>query len=505
MFVLEAIRDYAKTGRVALINREERLTFSELDARSEAFAAYLLKKFGDDRTPILIYGQKETDFLSCIFGALKSGRGYVPIDRTVPADRAAQIAEDIKPQVVVDFGGFTAETEGEILTPQDLNKIFSGGGQVSPSYWISGNTPAYILFTSGSTGKPKGVPITVNNLAAFYRGILPQYPAEEGGIILHQISYSFDVSGCSLYVGLSRGMTLFTVDHGMLEDMGQLFSALGQSELTFWVSTPSFGELCVQSGRFTEELLPRLKNFLFCGEVLTHTLCDTLAQRFPKARVLNTYGPTEATVLVTAAEVTEEMRRDSRPIPIGQPIPGTRLLLVDQAGRPVEEDEEPGELYILGPSVGPGYLERPDLTEKAFFTDTATGLRGYRTGDICYRRRGVYYYCGRADNQLKLNGFRIEIEDVENNLQKLSNVARAAVVPVWEGEKVQYLAAFLLLKEPDGLTPLKRSIQLKKEAAQYLPGYMIPRRILTVDAFPLNVNGKVDKKALACQLKGAKA
>src|SRR5699024_11213098 len=104
--------------------------------------------------------------------------------------------------------------------------------------------------------------------------------------------------------------------------------------------------------------------------------------RFPKARVINTYGPTEATVLVTAAEVTEEMRRDSRPIPIGQPIPGTRLLLIDQAGRPVEEDEEPGELYILGQSVGPGYLERPDLTEKAFFTDTATGLRGYRTGDI---------------------------------------------------------------------------------------------------------------------------
>lgn len=297
-------------------------------------------------------------------------------------------------------------------------------------------------------------------------------------------------------------MTLLTVDHRMAADLGECFTALERSGLTFWVSTPSFAELCIQSGRFDQTLLPNLRQLLFCGEVLTHSLCDTLAERFPKARILNTYGPTEATVLVTAAEITEEMRRDGRPVPIGKAIDGVTLRL-ERDGKEVVEEEQTGELLILGPTVGPGYFGRPDLTEKAFFTDPETGLRGYRTGDLCYHKNGFYYYCGRVDNQLKLNGYRIELEDIEANLQKIPNVRRAAVVPVRNEEgKVQYLAAFLLLSEPDGLTPLKRTVALKKQAAALLPAYMIPRKIMAVESFPLNVNGKIDRKVLAARLEG---
>ena len=206
--------------------------------------------------------------------------------------------------------------------------------------------------------------------------------------------------------------------------------------------------------------------------------------------------------MVTAAEITEEMRKDSRSIPIGRPIDGVTLRL-ERDGQVITGEEETGELQILGPTVGPGYWGRPDFTEKVFFTDRETGLRGYRTGDLCYQKGGRYYYCGRADNQLKLNGYRIEIEDVEANLQRLSGIRRAAVLPVRDGEgKAQYLAAFLLLEEPDGLTPLKRSIRLKREVAAYLPAYMIPRKFFAVDAFPLNVNGKIDKKVLAARLEG---
>ncbi len=333
------------------------------------------------------------------------------------------------------------------------------------------------------------------------RGLLPFYP-QEGGVILHQVSYSFDVSGCAVYAGISRGMTLFTIDHAMAANLQECFAALEKSGLTLWVSTPSFAELCVQSERFSQALLPCLGQFLFCGEVLTHTLCDTLAQRFRSVRILNTYGPSEAPAWVTAAEITEEMRKDSCPIPIGRPIDGVTLRL-ERNGQVVTGEEETGELQILGPTVGPGYWGRPDLTEKSFFTDRETGLRGYRTGDLCYQKGSRYYYCGRADNQLKLNGYRIEIEDVEANLQRLPGVRRAAVLPVRDGEgKAQYLAAFLLLEEPDGLTPLKRSIALKRQAAAYLPAYMIPRKFFAVDAFPLNVNGKIDKKALAARLEG---
>ena len=497
MLVLEKLKEYAETNRAALVSRGEPLTYRELDGRSDAFAAWLLQQFGSDRSPVVICGDKEPDFLCCLLGALKSGRAYVPIDSIMPNDRVAQIIADVQPRVVVDFTGRGLGMD--VLDSRQTSEIL--GKRVlapSPSNWVSGEEKAYILFTSGSTGHPKGVPITGANLEAFCAGILPYYP--EGGVILHQVSYSFDVSGCAAYAGLSRGMTLFAIDHQMTADFGELFAALEGSNLTMWVSTPSFAELCIQSKRFHAALLPELRQFLFCGEVLTHTLCDELAQRFPTARVLNTYGPTEATVLVTVAEITEEMRRDNRPIPIGRPINGVTLRLADAAGHDITEEGLAGELQILGPSVGPGYFGRPDLTGKAFFTDKTTGLRGYRTGDLCYREKGVYYYCGRADNQLKLNGYRVELEDIERNLQKLPNIQRAAVIPVWKGEKVQYLAAFLLLKEPDGLTGLKRSVELKKQAAQVLPAYMIPRKMVVVDTFPLNVNGKVDRKALAVRL-----
>lgn len=502
MFLLDAIRAQVQTDRVALVNRGETLTYRELEERSDSFAAFLLEELGEDCAPILIYGEKETAFLVCMIGALKAGRGYVPIDRTVPLDRAAQIAQDVSPRLAVDLGGFEVPGPWRRLDAAAVEELLSSGKTVEREHHIAPDTPAYILFTSGSTGRPKGVTITPRNLESFYQGILPWFPTEEGGVVLHQISYSFDVSCCAVYAGLAKGMTLFTVDHAMAADWGELFSAMGKSGMTLWVSTPSFAELCLGSAAFTAELLPNLSRFLFCGEVLTHTLCDALAERFPGAAVVNTYGPTEATVLVTAAEITEQHRKDEKTIPIGSPISGVTLRLADKEGEEITGSGETGELLILGPSVGPGYFGRPDLTERAFFTDEKTGLRGYRTGDLCFRQEGLYYFCGRGDGQVKLNGFRVELEDVEQNLQKLPGVLRAAVVPAREGERTVYLAAFLLLKEPDGLTPLKRSIRLRKEAAAHLPGYMIPRKFFIVESFPLNVNGKVDKKALEKQLKG---
>lgn len=502
MLVLEKIREYAKTGRTALVNRDERMTFAELDARSEAFAAWLLGRFGNDRAPVVICGEKESNFLPCILGALKSGRSYVPIDSIIPFQRADEILAAVKPSVIVNFTDLPLETSGEVLDAKTTEILLQTCPRepLPETYWVSGDEAAYILFTSGSTGKPKGVPITARNLDFFCKGLLPWY-WEKGGVILHQVSYSFDVSGCAVYAGLSNGMTLFTIDRRMMENYRELFELLRGSNLTMWVSTPSFAEVCVRSGVFDAGLLPSLEQFLFCGEVLTHALCDTLAERFPAARIVNTYGPTEATVLVTAVEITEKMRRESRPIPIGAPIAGTMLRLADAQGQEIYGDEQTGELLILGESVGPGYLGRPEFTQKSFFTEPACGLRGYRTGDLCYRVGQLYYYSGRADNQLKLSGFRVELEDIEQNLQRLPNVVRAVVLPVYNAKKADHLAAFLLLREPDGLTALKRAIQIKRQAANYLPVYMIPRKIFTVDAFPLNVNGKIDRQELARRLR----
>lgn len=497
MFILESLFQYAQTDRTAMVYGTVSLSFRDLERQSNAFAAYLLKTFGQDRTPVLLYGHKELSIPAVMFGCLKAGRGYVPVDVTFPPERVRQIAEEVEPKLIVDLRGLglTAET---VLDGAQLQEILDGPGEACRETWIRPEDVAYMLFTSGSTGKPKGVQITAANIAAFRQGVSPWFDLD-GGVFLNEISYSFDVSVCALYYALSCGMTLYTVDKETLNDPKRLFAALRDSNIDFWVSTPSLAEICVQSEQFRRDLLPRVRGFVFCGEVLTKKLCNQMFERFPGVPVLNAYGPTEATVLVTAAEITPAMAEDSRPTPIGYAFANVEARIVDREGK-ILPSGEAGELLLIGDSVSPGYFKRPELNEKAFFLDKATGKRGYHTGDLCFEDRGLIYYLGRLDGQVKLNGFRVELEDVESNLTRVENVARAAVVPVLTDGKVTSLTAFLLLEAPDGLPSLQRSKKIKAALAETLPAYMIPRKFVVVDAFPLNTNGKVDKKALAAAL-----
>ncbi len=503
MFLLEALKRYARTDRTAIVYGTKALSFAELDQRSDAFAAWLLETFGEDRTPVLIYGHKELDIPVCMFGALKAGRGYVPVDTTFPRERAAQIVEEIRPRAVVDFYGLGLEAD-RTLDAGALEAVCTQGGAPSRKDWIAPEDVAYLLFTSGSTGRPKGVQVTAANLEAFDRGIAPWFRfegQEAGGACLNEISYSFDVSVCALYYALSRGLTLYTVDRATLNDTPALFQALRASDLDLWVSTPSLGEICLQSEQFRAALLPSVKKFVFCGEVMTCKLGRQMLERFPDAKIYNAYGPTEATVLVTAVEVTRALCTARPSLPIGQALETVRCEIADPAtGAPLPDGEQ-GELLLLGAQVSPGYLNRPELNERAFFE--RHGLRGYRTGDLCVRADGLIWYLGRLDGQVKLNGFRVELEDVESNLVKVPNIARAAVLPDFQDGKVTGLTAYVRLERPDGLSSLKRAKQIKEALAGTLPSYMIPRKILAVDAFPLNTNGKVDKKALAAEHGGA--
>ncbi|MCI8524785.1 MAG: amino acid adenylation domain-containing protein [Oscillospiraceae bacterium] len=495
MFLLERLKTYAGTDRTAILYGGEVLSYARLDAWSDAFAAWLLARFGEDRTPILIYGHKELSIPACMFGALKSGRGYVPVDTTFPRERVAQIVEAVRPRVIVDFCGLGLEAPA-VLDGMALTEILESGGTADRGTWITPGQTAYILFTSGSTGQPKGVQITAGNIAAFSRGVDSLLRCEgEGGTFLNAISYSFDVSVCALYYALSRGMTLYTVDRAALNDARSLFAALAASGIDIWVSTPSLGELCLQSEQFDRGLLPRVQKFIFCGEVMTSKLGREVRRRFPGARVYNAYGPTETTVLVTAVEATDALCAAGETVPIGYGFGNLTCQIADPETGALLPDGQQGELRILGECVSPGYLGDPERTARSFFE--RDGVRGYRTGDLCSRENGMIYYYGRLDGQVKLNGFRVELEDVERNLTKVPNIARAAVVPEYRGALVQGLTAYVLLEAPDGLGSLQRAKRIKEALGALVPSYMVPRKIVAVDAFPLNTNGKVDKKALS--------
>ncbi len=497
MEFLERLARLAETDRVAIRYRDVALTFAQLDAQSDAFAAWLLETFGEDRTPILLWGHKDLALPVCMFGALKAGRAYVPVDTTFPADRVARILEQVRPRLAVNLSGGALEAP-VVLDAAALEAILRRPAAKDRRSWVGPSDVAYMLFTSGSTGNPKGVQITAGNIAAFCRGVEPWFRLEgDGGVFLNEISYSFDVSVCPLYYGLGRGMTLWTVDKDTLGDTKALFQSLEASGLDIWVSTPSLGEICLQSPRFRRELLPRVQKFVFCGEVMTCRLGAEMLERFPGAKVYNAYGPTETTVLVTAVEITPEMCSGRPALPIGYGFSNLECRILDPETHAPVPDGESGELAIVGDCVSPGYFRQPEQTARVFFT-AEDGRRGYRTGDLCRRGAdGLIDYFGRLDGQVKLNGFRVELEDVEANLLKVDNIARAAVLPVTVDGTVQGLTAFILLEKPDGMTSLQRAKAVKQALGALLPSYMVPRKIRCVDRFPLNPNGKIDKKALA--------
>ena len=493
MEILERLTQYAKTDRTAIVYGDKTLSYRELNRQADAFAAFLQARFPGSKAPVLLYGHKDLEIPACMFGCLKAGRGYIPVDVTYPPERVAQIMQEAKPDLVADFTGLLEE--GCIGKAQLLDILAQDAAPAAKEQWLRPEQTAYTLFTSGSTGKPKGVQITAENLSAFHEGVRPFFDGmTQGGAFLNEISYSFDVSVCALYEALGRGLTLWTADKETLSNPKALFDLLRRANLTDWVSTPSLAELCVQSDAFRKELMPNLRQFLFCGEVLTKKLAREIMERFPGVPVVNAYGPTETTVLVTGAEMTRAMLDSDDPLPIGFAFSNCEASICDEAGNRLP-DGEAGELRIAGQTVSPGYLGRPELNARAFF-ETQDGRRGYRTGDLCKKVDDCIYYLGRLDNQIKLNGFRVELEDVENNLAKVSNIARAAVLPDMQDGKVVSLTAYVMLEKPDGEGSLQRARRIKKELGALVPSYMVPRKIVAVEAFPLNTNGKIDKKQL---------
>lgn len=457
------------------------MTYGELGARSDALAAWLDFELGESRAPIAVRGHKEPEMLVAFLGAVKSGRPYVPIDMSIPEDRA---------QRIIHTSG-----AAKVLNPSAIDALTHSTALGHPRRRVEGNDPFYILFTSGSTGEPKGVIITLANLEHFVGWMLgEQRFAESGEVFLNQAPFSFDLSVMDLYCSLATGGALVSVTKDHIASLRDLYEVLRHSGVTSWVSTPSFAAMCLIEKTFAQPMLPALRRFLFCGETLPNDVATALLDRFPQAEVWNTYGPTEATVATTSINVTREVLAKYSPLPVGAAMPGTRLYIRGEDGARVPEGER-GEIIIAGPNVSPGYLHRADLTERAFF-DSPDG-RAYRTGDWGREREGQFFFEGRMDSQVKVNGFRIELGDLEANLRALEGIADAVVLPVEKAGRIESLTAFVVEMEKSVGTDFERSAKLKTRLGERLPAYMVPRKVVFLDAFPMTPNGKADRRKLA--------
>lgn len=467
--------------RPAHISGSRTMTYGELGARSDALAVWLDDELGDSRAPIAIRGHKEPEMLVGFLGAVKSGRPYVPIDLSIPEQRAERIVEN--------------SGAGRVLNPAAIEALTHHATERAPQRRVESADPFYILFTSGSTGEPKGVVITLANLTHFVDWMCGEQHFTEGGeMFLNQAPFSFDLSVMDLYLSLATGGTLVSVTKDDIANLRNLYDVFRHQRISSWVSTPSFAALCLIEKSFAQPMLPALRRFLFCGETLPNEVAAALLDRFPEAEVWNTYGPTEATVATTSIRVDRAVLAKYSPMPVGAAMPGTRLYIRGEDGAQVPEGER-GEIVIAGPNVSPGYLNRPDLTERAFFqTD---GTQAYRTGDWGREREGLFFFEGRMDNQVKVNGFRIELGDLEANLRALEGIADAVVLPVEKAGRIDSLAAFIVERDRTEGSDFERSAKLKNRLAERLPAYMVPRKILFLDSFPMTPNGKADRRKLA--------
>lgn len=503
MSLINKIDSYAKTKyyKPAHVFEGNIMTYGELKEKSDALACYLIDTYKNNK-PIIVYGHKQNEMLICFLACVKSGHAYVPVDSYFPMERLKSIIQGANADFIFNIAGYDFDfTLNNTLSLNDINSILKEykGRTLDESHYVKNDETYYIIYTSGSTGNPKGVQIPISCLESFvaWGTSLCKNTIDDNTVFMNQAPFSFDLSVMDLYLSLSNGCTLFSISKESIANMKTLFDNFKDSNISIWVSTPSFAEMCLVDSSFNSNLLPNLKEFLFCGEVLTNSCAARLKERFKDSRVINTYGPTEATVAITSVEVDDEINKIS-PLPVGKVKSDCKIFIMDEEGKEVPEGEK-GEVVIVGDSVSTGYYNNKAITDKSFGIMNLNGLkkRFYKTGDEGYIKNDMLYYNGRMDFQVKLNGYRIELEDIENNLRKIDFIKNAIVLPVQKEGKIQYLAGVVILNTKFEKRDFEIAMLIKNELKSVLPEYMVPRKFIFKETFPMTINGKVDRKILA--------
>ncbi|NLD19233.1 MAG: D-alanine--poly(phosphoribitol) ligase subunit DltA [Clostridiales bacterium] len=488
-------------SNIAFHSSEEEMTYEDLWEKSDRLAWQLDMELGLSKKAIVVYGHKNPWMVVCFFACVKSGRAYCPVDTSMPEERIEAIVKAVDNVLVLATDEQDIQRlpdKVRVMSLEEIKEAADSCLRIGTKGWVKPEDVFYIIFTSGSTGEPKGVQITSENLSRYtqWSVTLGDSPKDkEGSIFLNQAPFSFDLSVMDTYTALVSGGTVWCLDKEMQKETRRLLDYIAEGTINYWVSTPSFADVCLSDKGFDNSLLPELRVFLFCGEKLRRETAKRLRLRFPKSIIVNTYGPTESTVAVSQAIINDEMIKADRPLPIGQPKPGTILRIIKDDGS-IASDGEKGEIEIIGDTVSPGYFNNPEKTEQVFSMVNINGksMRAYRTGDEGFIENEVVHHCGRIDLQVKVHGYRIEMGDIEANLMSIGGIESAAVVPKTEENRIRYLAAFLVSPGAVGDHQDRRMVRIKLK--EKLPEYMIPKKIVFIDKLPMTENGKTDRKKL---------
>ncbi|MFG2132155.1 amino acid adenylation domain-containing protein [Streptomyces sp. NPDC048751] len=484
-------RAAATPDHPAVIAGPTRLTYGELNARANQWAHYLIGQGVGPEQRVAIVVPRSTDWLAITLGVLKAGAAHLPVDPGYPAERIAYIVEDARPALVVATGetaGSPALSGAAVhrADAEDVRAAVAAAPVTDPTDTdrvcpLALHHPAYVIYTSGSTGRPKGVLVTHRGIAGMAGAHAENFAIDADSRVLQAVSPSFDVSMADLSMTLLSGATL-VLPEGHQSPAGQ--------ELATLLDDHGVTHLQVTAGVLATVPhipLPGLRTLAVGGEACPP---DQVAYWSAGRRLLNVYGPSEATVCSTMS------RPQSGAVhpPIGAPLWNTRVYVLDASLMPVPVGGT-GELYIAGDGLARGYLGRPALTSERFVANPfgAPGERFYRTGDLVrWNADGQLEFAGRADDQVKIRGFRVELGEIEAALTAHPGIARAAVLLHQGHDDRRQLVAYTVPAAGAEVT----AEALRRHLAELLPEYMVPAAYTAVDALPLNANGKVDRKAL---------
>jgi amino acid adenylation domain-containing protein len=490
----ELIEHQARTTPLAVAAEYEgeTLSYAALDRRANQLANHLRQLGVGPEVPVGLCLDRSLELIVGLLATLKAGGCYVPLNPEYPLAHLSAVLADTHPTVVLTQDRHryhVPDTGAEVIQLDHEWEAISSHPTSRPGSGVTAQNLAYVLHTSGSTGRPKGVMISHHGICNRLLWCQERYQLDPSDAVLQKTPISFDVSGLELFWPLLAGARLVLARPGGHRLPDYLAEVINESRITTINFVPTMLDQFLAAGH----PCPTLRRVIACGEAVTAATVRRFQQTY-RSELHNLYGPTEASVHVTAWACPPDLDQ-AEPVPIGRPIPGTRIHILDDAHRQVPPGAT-GELWVAGAGLARGYRGRPGLTAERFLPDPfgEPGARMYRTGDLGrWGPHGEIEFLGRVDDQVKIRGNRVEPGAVEAALAGYPGVAEVAVVARDDPDGGRRLVGYVV---PEDGVGLPGGNELRVWLGNVLPDFMVPAAILELPRLPVTVSGKVDRAAL---------